>query len=52
MMTMDERTPAQVFAIVIGAALVAAGITGFFYSASFDTGDGLPSATPSSGSST
>jgi hypothetical protein len=42
MMTMDERTPAQVFAIVIGAALVAAGITGFFYSASFDTGDGLP----------
>jgi hypothetical protein len=38
----DERSPAQVFALVIGLALVAAGIAGFFYNASFDTGDDLP----------
>ena len=40
--TMDERSPAQVYALVIGLTLVAAGIAGFFYNASFDTGDGLP----------
>jgi Domain of unknown function (DUF4383) len=38
----DERSPAQVFALVIGLALVAAGIAGFFYNASFDTGHDLP----------
>src|SRR3954463_12052344 len=37
---MAERTPAQVYALVIGATLVAAGIIGFFYSASFSSGDG------------
>jgi hypothetical protein len=37
---MESRTPAQVYALVIGAALVAAGILGFFYNASFGTGDG------------
>ncbi len=37
----DERSPAEVYALVIGLALVAAGIAGFFYNASFDTGDGL-----------
>ena len=37
---MEDRSPAQVFALVIGVTLVAAGILGFFYSASFDTGDG------------
>jgi hypothetical protein len=37
---MDDRSPAQVFALVIGVTLVAAGILGFFYSASFGTGDG------------
>ncbi len=37
---MDDRSPAQVFALVIGITLVAAGILGFFYSASFGTGDG------------
>ena len=37
---MEDRSPAQVFALVIGATLVAAGILGFFYSASFSTGDG------------
>jgi hypothetical protein len=37
---MSERSPAQVYAVVIGATLVVAGILGFFYSASFATGDG------------
>ena len=37
---MEERSPAQVYAIVIGAALVLAGIAGFFYNASFGSGDG------------
>jgi hypothetical protein len=36
---MEDRSPAQVFALVIGVTLVAAGILGFFYSASFSTGD-------------
>ena len=35
-----ERSPAQVFALVIGLALVGAGVLGFFYNASFGTGDG------------
>ncbi len=38
----EDRSPAQVFALVIGATLTIAGIVGFFYNASFDTGDGLP----------
>ena len=37
---MEERSPAQVYALVIGLTLVVAGIIGFFYSASFSTGDG------------
>ena len=37
---MEDRSPAQVYALVIGVTLVAAGILGFFYSASFGTGDG------------
>jgi hypothetical protein len=37
---MEDRSPAQVYALVIGITLVAAGILGFFYSASFGTGDG------------
>jgi Domain of unknown function (DUF4383) len=37
---MESRSPAQVYALVIGASLVAAGILGFFYNASFGTGDG------------
>jgi Domain of unknown function (DUF4383) len=37
---MADRSPAQVFALVIGVTLVAAGILGFFYNASFGTGDG------------
>ena len=32
---MEERSPAQVYALVIGLTLVVAGIIGFFYSSSF-----------------
>src|SRR5918992_238547 len=38
--TMETRSPAQAFALVVGATLVVAGIAGFFYNASFGTGDG------------
>jgi hypothetical protein len=38
---MDARSPAQVYAVVIGLTLVAAGILGFFYNASFTTGSGI-----------
>jgi len=37
---MDERSPAQLYALAIGLFLVVAGIAGFFYTASFSTGDG------------
>ncbi len=37
---MNERSPAQVYALVIGLTLVVTGIAGFFYNASFGTGDG------------
>jgi hypothetical protein len=37
---MEERAPAQVYALVIGLTLVVAGIAGFFYSASLSSGDG------------
>jgi hypothetical protein len=37
---MNERSPAQVYALVIGLTLTVAGIVGFFYNASFGTGDG------------
>ena len=37
---MEERSPARVYALVIGGTLVLAGILGFFYNASFGTGDG------------
>jgi hypothetical protein len=37
---MEKRSAAQVFALVIGTTLVVAGILGFFYNASFGTGDG------------
>ena len=40
LVTMETRSPAQAFALVIGATLVVAGIAGFFYNASFGTGDG------------
>jgi Domain of unknown function (DUF4383) len=36
---MESRSPAQAFALVVGATLVVVGIAGFFYNASFSTGD-------------
>jgi uncharacterized protein DUF4383 len=36
---MQSRSPAQLFALIIGATLVVAGIVGFFYNASFAVGD-------------
>jgi hypothetical protein len=36
---MGARSPAQVYSLVMGAVLVAAGILGFFYNASFEVGD-------------
>jgi hypothetical protein len=39
---MQQRSPAQLYALIFGVVLVAAGITGFFYEASFSTGDGAP----------
>ena len=36
---MEQRSPAQVYALVFGIVLVAAGILGFFYEASFATGN-------------
>ena len=36
---MAERSPAQLYALVFGIVLVAAGILGFFYEASFAVGD-------------
>ena len=35
-----ERSPALVFALVIGATLTVGGIVGFFYNASFGSGSG------------
>jgi hypothetical protein len=37
---MERRSPAQAYALVIGATLVVAGIVGFFYNASFGSGSG------------
>jgi hypothetical protein len=34
---MPQRTPAQAYAIVVGATLVGVGVLGFFYSAAFGT---------------
>jgi len=36
---MGGRSPAQLYALVFGVVLVAAGILGFFYEASFSSGD-------------
>ncbi|MDQ3630913.1 MAG: DUF4383 domain-containing protein [Actinomycetota bacterium] len=38
----QHRTPAQLYALVVGAVLVGAGILGFFYNSSFATGDDVP----------
>jgi uncharacterized protein DUF4383 len=39
---MNEKSPAQLYALVVGAVLVAAGIIGFLYNADFSTGDDVP----------
>jgi hypothetical protein len=39
---MAERSPAQLYALIFGVVLVAAGIMGFFYEGSFSTGDDAP----------
>ncbi len=38
---MDGFAPAQIYALTIGLALVALGVAGFFYEASFETGGDL-----------
>lgn len=39
---MENRSPAQLYALVFGVVLVAVGILGFFYEGSFTTGDDAP----------
>ena len=36
---MNQRSPAQIYALLFGFVLVVAGILGFFYESSFATGD-------------
>jgi len=36
-----DRTPAQVYALLVGLALLAGGVLGFFYSASFAIGEAI-----------
>ena len=40
----QRRTPAQTYALVIGVTLAVAGFVGFFYNASFGSGDGTERA--------
>jgi Domain of unknown function (DUF4383) len=40
--TMDGTTPAQIYALTIGFLLVALGVAGFFYEASFEVGSDVP----------
>jgi hypothetical protein len=40
---MEESTPARLYCLLVGAVLVVAGIIGFFYEASFATGDSIRS---------
>jgi hypothetical protein len=39
---MNETSPARLYALVVGAVLVAAGVIGFFYNSDFSTGDEVP----------
>ena len=48
---MDESSPARLYCLLVGGVLVIAGIIGFFYEASFATGDSIQDARTSSGSS-
>jgi len=40
---MEGSSPARLYCLLIGAVLVVAGIMGFFYESSFDTGDEIVS---------
>jgi hypothetical protein len=40
---MEGSSPARLYCLLVGAVLVIAGIIGFFYEASFDTGDSIKS---------
>jgi Domain of unknown function (DUF4383) len=40
---MEESSPARLYCLLVGAVLVVAGIIGFFYEASFATGDSIRS---------
>lgn len=40
---MDRATPARLYCLLAGGALVIAGIAGFFYESSYDTGSSLRS---------
>ena len=40
---MTDTNPARLYALLVGGALTIAGIFGFFYNASFETGSGLTS---------
>ena len=39
--SVSARTPAQLYALLVGLGLVAGGVLGFFYNASFATGDAI-----------
>jgi hypothetical protein len=39
--TRGDKTPAQLFAYLVGAVLILAGIVGFFADSAFDTGNGI-----------
>jgi hypothetical protein len=41
---MEEASPARLYCLLVGAVLVIAGIIGFFYEASFASGDSIRSA--------
>jgi hypothetical protein len=41
---MEEATPARLYSLLVGAVLVIAGIIGFFYEASFASGDSIRSS--------
>ncbi len=38
---MEPSTPARLYALLIGGALVVAGVIGFFYASGFDAGDSI-----------
>jgi uncharacterized protein DUF4383 len=40
---MDASSPARLYCLLVGGVLVIAGIIGFFYEASFDTGESIKS---------